>query len=299
MLYTYPYKEIGPGILEINEYDCASMFLIIGSRRALLIDTGIGLGDLPAFLKTLTDLPIDVLLTHNHRDHVGNAPAFPRVYISAVDRRMGPMLRPLTALESRLQYAHHIRASHSQTQYSWTDNDMASFDQEPETVLIDDGFSLDLGGRQMQCVLTPGHTPGSMSVLDKESGYLFCGDACNGTVGLGVRPIDGMRHASMEEAMEALKRLSAMDFNHRQLYNGHADFRGFGKPLPENTLQQVIYSMEQVIAGQYTPSYKHIPSIHADVEIVTQYGIELQFHSENIYREHLRSSTTDAATPVQ
>lgn len=285
MLRTYPFKEIGPGIIEINEYDCASMFLIIGSSRALLIDTGIGLGDLPAFLRTLTDLPIDVILTHNHRDHVGNAPAFSRVYISAIDRHMGAMLRPLTTLESRLQYAHHTKACHPETHYIWTDADMAAFEREPEAILIGDGFSFDLGGRHARCILTPGHTPGSISVIDSGSGYLFCGDACNGTVGLGVRPIDGMRHASMEEALAALKRLSAMDFDHKQIYNRHADFRGFGNPLSEKTLPQVIYSMEQVIAGQYTPSYKHIASINADVEIVTEYGVELQFHHENIYKE--------------
>ncbi|MBQ9198234.1 MAG: MBL fold metallo-hydrolase [Clostridia bacterium] len=285
MLQTYPCRKIGPGIWEINEFDCASMFLIIGNARALLIDTGIGLGNLPSFLRSLTDLPIDVLLTHNHRDHVGNAPSFSQVYISKIDILMGPMIRPLTTVESRLQYAHHTRLAHPETQYPWIDADMATFTQEPDTILIDDGYCFDLGGRKMTCVLTPGHTPGSLSVIDSQSGFMFCGDACNKTVGLGVRPIANLRHASMEEALNALIRLSCMDFDHNQIYNGHADFRGFGNPLPQSILKQLIQTMKQVIAGRYTANFKHIPSIHADVEIVTEFGVELQFHSNNIYKE--------------
>ena len=283
MLNCYPCRRVGPNIWEINEYDCASMFLVAGCARALLIDTGIGLGDLPGFLKTLTDLPVDVLLTHNHRDHVGNAPAFERVYISGIDAGMGPMLRPLTTAESRLQYAHHTRKAHPGTRYPWTDADMAVFEREPLVIPIEDGYVFDLGGRKLRCVLTPGHTPGSISAIDSESGYLFCGDAINGTIGLGVRPIDGMRHATMEEALASLKRLSSMAFDHARIYNGHADFRGFGNPLPADILPKTIYSMEQIIAGNYSSRQKHIASIDADVEIVTEYGVELEFHSSQIH----------------
>lgn len=76
MLTTYPYSQIDIGVYEINEFDGASMFLIEGNERALLIDTGVGIGALDKFLHQLTALPVDVLLIHNHRDHVGNAPRF-------------------------------------------------------------------------------------------------------------------------------------------------------------------------------------------------------------------------------
>ena len=72
---AFPYAEIAPNTYEIGEFDCASMFLLIGDEKAMLIDTGVGIGDLKGFVRTLTDKPLIVCYTHNHVDHVGNAGA--------------------------------------------------------------------------------------------------------------------------------------------------------------------------------------------------------------------------------
>lgn len=283
MLSRYPCVRIAENTWEINEFDCASMFLLAGRERALLIDTGIGIGCLSDFVRTLTLLPVDVLLTHNHRDHVGGAPVFPRVHISREDSRMGPMLRPLTAPESRKQYAVNVRQRHSDRAYPWTDEDFPTFQREPEVVGIGDGWTFDLGGRTVVCRSTPGHTPGSLSAIDSQTGFLFCGDACNGVVGLGVRPIDGMRHATIEEALEALRRLWAMDFDHGHVFNGHADFRAPGNPLRPEVYPAVMETMEDILSGHYVSRPKYIQSIDAHVEIVTARGVELQFHRELIH----------------
>lgn len=279
----YPLAKIAEDTYEINEFDCASMFLVVGRERALLIDTGIGLGDLAAFVRTITPLPLDVLLTHNHRDHVGNAPRFARVHMSAIDMRMGPMLRPATTAESRLQYAHHTRSLHPERDCPWTDADMQPFDAEPEVVPIGDGHVFDLGGRRVTCVHTPGHTSGSLSAIDSQTGALFCGDACNRIIGLGVRPIAGMCHATMEEALEGLERLWAMDFDHARVYNGHTDFRMPGSPLDADVYPAAMRVMESVIAGDCVFRPKRIASIGADVEIVSKGGVELQFHRDQIH----------------
>lgn len=64
-------SEIAPDTYAINEYGIAAEFLVIGGERALLIDTGCGLIDLPAVIRRFTDKPCDVVLTHGHGDHVG------------------------------------------------------------------------------------------------------------------------------------------------------------------------------------------------------------------------------------
>lgn len=283
MLAEYPYMQIAPDTWEINEFDGVSMFLLAGEKRALLLDTGVGIGDLPGFIRTLTDLPVDVLVMHNHRDHAGGAPAFERVYISTLDAQMGPMLRPLTTWESRLQFARHTCAVHPERTYPWTPDDLAVFDREPEVICIEDGYVFDLGGRKVTCYLTPGHTPGSLSAIDSKTQILFCSDACNTTVGLGVRPIDGMRHATLEEAYDGLKRLFTMEFDRNQVYNAHTDTRTVGKPLEPWVCPAVIRTMEAILRGDYVSKPKHIASINADVEIVNSCGVELQFHRENIH----------------
>lgn len=281
MLSRYPCIQIAENTWEINEFDCASLFLLAGQDSALLIDTGIGIGALDAFVKTLTPLPLKVLLTHNHRDHVGNAPCFEAVHISSIDLRMGRMLRPLTTLESRLAYACHVRDAHAGMAYPWTRNDMQAFSAEPEVICIEPQHTFDLGGRTVTCYHTPGHTPGSFSAIDSQTGFLFCGDACNGTIGLGVRPIEGMRHATMEEALMGLRSLDGRADPGR-VYSGHSDCRGFGKPLGRDVLRHAMEAMALVIAGDYVAEHTHIKSIGADVETMTYKGVKLQFHSGNV-----------------
>ena len=77
--------EIARGVYCINEFGMDALFLITGAERALLVDTGTGVFDLPAFLKTLTPLPVDVALTHGHVDHAGGMGCFDRVYLHPAD----------------------------------------------------------------------------------------------------------------------------------------------------------------------------------------------------------------------
>ena len=69
-----PYYEFADGIYEIDEFDCVSVFVIVGSTRALVIDCGTGIGDLRWVIENkITDKPYDVVATHNHGDHIGGA----------------------------------------------------------------------------------------------------------------------------------------------------------------------------------------------------------------------------------
>lgn len=78
-----PWFEFAPDTYEIDEFDCASIFLFVGTERALLLDTGIGIGDLKGLVEEITDKPYDVVLTHGHRDHTGGAGWFDTVYQSS------------------------------------------------------------------------------------------------------------------------------------------------------------------------------------------------------------------------
>ena len=81
-----PFYEIEDGIYEIDEFDCVSVFVIVGEKRALVVDTGTGIGDLKWIIEEkITDKPYDVVLTHNHGDHTGGAGFFDEVWIHAAD----------------------------------------------------------------------------------------------------------------------------------------------------------------------------------------------------------------------
>ena len=284
MLTEYPAMQIAPGTYEIDEYDNSSMYLLVGTERALLIDTGVGIGRVGEFVERLCGgLPVDVLLTHSHRDHAGGAFQFSRICMSALDRRMESVLRPWTAREHRLQYARHTCAAHPDKDYPWTEEDLLEFPQTAEIVFVEDGTTFDLGGRKVVCRYCPGHPPDSMAVIDSQTGALFCGDACNQKIGLGVRPIEGIRHATVEEAWLWLSRIAGMDFDKKLIYNGHNDYRAPGRPLEPKILSHALAAMEGVLSGDHHPRRKHIASINADVDIAELYGVELQYHAEAVY----------------
>ena len=66
----YPTVQFKKDTWEIDEFDCASCFLLVGTEKAMLIDTGIGVGDLEGAVRQITDKPLIVVITHSHRDHI-------------------------------------------------------------------------------------------------------------------------------------------------------------------------------------------------------------------------------------
>lgn len=291
MLENYPYKTVGEEIYEINEFDGVSVFLIEGSEKALLVDTGAGIGNLRKFAEGLArHKPLEVFITHNHRDHAGNAPLFEKVAMSATDLRIGPIIRPWTSKASRLRFVRRSLETFPDRVYPWTEEDLISFtpDQEPAVTGVEDGYLFDLGGRRVRCISCPGHTPGSMALLDDRTGTLFTGDCCGENVGLGVRPLENpaMEHASMEEAAEGLRRLLTMDFDPARVFSAHTDHRVFGEPLKAGVIEKDIYAMEQILRGNCEIKTQEIPVLDLYVEYAMVDGVSIQFHSSQLQKKN-------------
>ena len=78
-------EKISPSTTKITDITGVAMFLVEGSEKAMLIDTATGAGNLKAYVDTLTDKPVEVLLTHGHCDHAGGAAPFEKVYLHPAD----------------------------------------------------------------------------------------------------------------------------------------------------------------------------------------------------------------------
>ena len=99
--------EIAHKTYLINESGLNVMYLVVGTERALLIDTGSGYCDLKSIVERLTDKPYDVVLTHGHVDHAGGCDIFPEIYIHPDDVEMAKGI----SYESRLGYGEALRGA--------------------------------------------------------------------------------------------------------------------------------------------------------------------------------------------
>ena len=132
---------IGTGHVMFNE----SLYLVEGETKAVLIDAGTDIKDLDKIVASITSKPVMLVATHVHPDHTGaSIDYFPELYINPGDTVGIPQFMP---------------------------------NYKGEVKYLEDGEIIDLGGRQLEVVFTPGHTPGSTTFIDKAAHYGFSGDS--------------------------------------------------------------------------------------------------------------------------
>jgi glyoxylase-like metal-dependent hydrolase (beta-lactamase superfamily II) len=152
---AYVSEEVLPGVRMIRDSDNDKMFLLKGTKECVLIDSGMGRGDLAAYVARLTGKrPLAVIFTHDHGDHIGQADQFVRAsteYIGARDRDgLARFLRSRGVAPALI--ARHVVSLH-------------------------DGERIDIGDRALTVYAVPGHTPGSIVIFDPKTAALFSGDA--------------------------------------------------------------------------------------------------------------------------
>jgi glyoxylase-like metal-dependent hydrolase (beta-lactamase superfamily II) len=149
----YISQKLVPGVRVIHDFDNDKMYLIAGSQRALLVDTGMGSGDLRGHVGSfIGDLPLDLSITHGHPDHIAQMGQFQPdcdIYMHLADLPMVQSLAERLHLDLDLERIKDVR----------------------------EGFVFDLGDRKLAVYHVPGHSKGCLVLLDEGNGILFSGDA--------------------------------------------------------------------------------------------------------------------------
>jgi glyoxylase-like metal-dependent hydrolase (beta-lactamase superfamily II) len=147
-------------------------YLIVGSKRALLFDSGLGMGKIGPIVRQLTALPVIVLNSHTHFDHAGGNAEFSDIYAvdSAFTRKSAEGHPNAYMLKSA--------GPASACPPLPAGFDFAKYTIKPFhiTHIIHDGEIIDLGDRPLEVLLTPGHTPDALCLLDRKQKELFTGD---------------------------------------------------------------------------------------------------------------------------
>lgn len=158
-------------IYEPRQAEETISYLILGEKAALLFDTGMGISDIKKVTAELTTLPIMVLNSHTHDDHVGGNWEFNNVFGMDTD------FTRKNASGSREDAQAEITPDQICGTLP-TGFDPKSYVTRPWKIarFVNDGTKFDLGGRTIEIIATPGHTPDAITLIDRANGLLFTGD---------------------------------------------------------------------------------------------------------------------------
>lgn len=167
-------EEIDSQTFAISEYkhwEETHCYLLCGLERAVLIDTGLGVSNIRSVVAELTTLPIMVVTTHVHWDHIGGHQHFDDIAVHEAEKDwlsvrfpipLDAVKKNLTMLPCAFPEGFNIDA-------------YQIFQGMPQRILHD-GDRLDLGGREIHVIHTPGHSPGHCCFYEPERKYLYSGD---------------------------------------------------------------------------------------------------------------------------
>jgi len=227
---------IGSGHLMASE----SLYLVEGNDKAVLIDAGTKIADLDKIVASITKKPVMLVATHVHPDHTGSAiDYFPELYINAGDTVNIPRMMP---------------------------------NYKGKVIFLKDREIIDLGGRKLEVVFTPGHTPGSTTFIDKQAGYGFSGDSFgSGNLLLGT---------NFSTLIATCEKMSGIMENYgiKSLYPGHF----FGKNLEtrERVDNEIILS-KGVLSGQLKGQDNPQGMMGLNL-VINQYGVRINYNAASI-----------------
>lgn len=160
-------REVGKGIYAVTAVMGEQIYLVLGENKALLIDTGLGIGSLFEEISRITKLPILVINTHGHPDHGGGNGEFEEILLHKKDYKlyMEMCTEDYRRNDIELQLGTRIPEQYNNALQPLNAN-----------IKFIDCDSIELGNRLINIYDAPGHTAGSICLYDHNSGSLFTGD---------------------------------------------------------------------------------------------------------------------------
>lgn len=186
-------------ISEYRHWEETHAYLLNGTERSLLIDTGLGIENIYEQVVRLTKKPVIAAATHVHWDHIGGHKYFPEFYAHENEVNWLTGEFPLT-----IEQIKAFVVERCDLPEEFRIEDYVFFQGKP-TRILKDNDCIELGGRTVQVLHTPGHSPGHMCFYEKDRGYLFTGDLVyKGTLFAYYPSTDPAAYLSSVERIAAL-----------------------------------------------------------------------------------------------
>jgi len=209
-------------------------YLVAGSDRAVLIDTGMGIANIRVVVEGLTQFPLLVMNTHAHYDHVGNNYRFEHIAIHRAESKL---------IEKGIEPGYLAELVEPGT---FTDSPPEGFIAQnyqihpsQPTKILKDGEKISLGNRTLEIIHTPGHSPGSICLWEREKGWLFSGDTV----------FDGGTHIQLPDSdfcayQESMDRLVGIVPSLSAIFPAHGE-----SPLEPETILKIANAFRVIVQG--------------------------------------------------
>ncbi|NQT24245.1 MBL fold metallo-hydrolase [candidate division KSB1 bacterium] len=257
--------QITDHVWRIDDHGRDNIYLVEGDEKALLIDTGTGVADLKGLVESMTDLPVVVVNTHAHPDHCGGNHQFEMAYVHPAD------LETVAVFDNQESHADAIQqALQDEPDLSKSILRDADSYKDAELIPVKAGYLFDLGNRMLEVIEVPGHTPGSICLLDSKAKLLFVGDNNNTIVWLFL---DGC--LPLEVYLEVLQKQNQRSNEFDTILCGHGD------PLDAGFIEEQIVCARNILNG----SCKGEPyeTFFGQVPLCTYKRAGIAFDPENLW----------------
>jgi glyoxylase-like metal-dependent hydrolase (beta-lactamase superfamily II) len=221
-MLEYKVTQINPSLYLIKDPLDVNLYLIVGNSKALLFDTGYGIGDIPATVKAITDKPLTVVLGHGHIDHANGAYQFDEVYLREPDNEL---YHEHTSADIRSVILQRLEEAGLEPGFDteeWKNG--GSCKLKP----LEPGKVFDLGGLNVEVIDMAGHTGGSIGLLIIEQRILLDSDSANTHCWMFVP-----QSLSVREYIAMLERVIKLEFD--EFYVAHQDY-----PHPKSDFDKFI-----------------------------------------------------------
>ena len=224
-------------VVENNQF---FVYVLEGNDKCLLIDTGWGIGNLYELVTKLTSLPLMVVNTHGHPDHVGGNYQFDNIYIHHGDELL---MRSNFESEVRTEILDKFVIGRMPSDFSkdiWINaslNKVWTFTGEQ---------TLDLGNRVIEVIEIPGHTYGSICLFDRKEGFLFTGDSVSQRNIL----LHFQTSAPLSLYLKGINKLLALKENLNYILPSHNNTL-----LTPNILMELKSGVQEILRGEIKGAY--------------------------------------------
>lgn len=227
-------------IYESKHFQEVISFLIIGEKICILLDTGMGIGNIKEVVDQLTNKEVRVVNSHCHFDHVGDDNKFSHVYIYEDEKALARLRIGYTKDELKEHLDPYLINEGLPNNF-----DSKNYCIEPiEPYSLKDKEILDLGNRKLEVLYTPGHSPDSIMLLDRQNKILFTGDTFYPAALYAHFDGDFYGDSNFKTYLNTMKRVAKLVPDLELLYCSHNE-----PVVKPSIIYKVVEAFEEIING--------------------------------------------------